>query len=88
MIWLALLITTLFSCRLPLNLLLPSAPPPCLPQSRSAIASPRSAQARNLKAYGELPATAKINENTQEDGEGDGSDSDAVEFGEDEVDDL
>ncbi|KAH8112634.1 eukaryotic translation initiation factor 1A [Phellopilus nigrolimitatus] len=40
-----------------------------------------SEEARNLKAYGELPETAKINEASGEPGEGD--DADGVEFGED-----
>jgi len=46
-------------------------------------------EARQLKSYGELPESAKINENVVE-GEGEGEDDEAFEFDEDaiEIDDL
>lgn len=46
-------------------------------------------EARQLKSYGELPESAKINENVVE-GEGEGEDEEAFEFDEEaiEIDDL
>lgn len=46
-------------------------------------------EARQLKSYGELPESAKINENVVE-GEGEGDDEEAFEFDEEaiEIDDL
>ena len=57
----------------------------CSLTNRSSLGSRLASQARNLKQYGELPDTVKVNENETAYGEESGDD---VLFEEDEIDDI